>query len=339
MLSALLHVPTLCFLCRSNPSPFSPPPMAASARIAVVGDVHNFWYLEDDTKALQLLQPDVVLFTGDFGEQNVELVQSVANLKFPKAVILGNHDAWYTQQFSGKRKDGVQRQLESLGDEHVAYQCLDFPPVKLSVVGGRPFSCGGQKVFRKKLLSARYGVEDMDGSAKRIYKAALSAPEDHFVILLAHNGPTGLGSNLDDICGKDWEIEAGDHGDPDLELAISLLKESNNVSVPLVVFGHMHKELAHGNGLRKMIVVGSDDTIYLNGAIVPRVKTLIDSKGFTQDEALANHSSQESAATMRAFTVVDILDGRVDKISESWVSVVGDKATLEEENLLFKRGN
>lgn len=31
----------------------------------------------------------------------------------------------------------------------------------------------------------------MDGSAKKIYKAALSAPEDHFVILLAHNGPTG----------------------------------------------------------------------------------------------------------------------------------------------------
>lgn len=101
----------------------------------------------------------------------------------------------------------------------------------------------------------------------------------------------------------------------------------------------MHKELAHGNGLRKMIVVGSDDTIYLNGAIVPRVKTLNDSKSFTQDEALANHSLQESEATMRAFTVVDISDGRVDKISESWVSVVGDRATLEEENLLFKRGN
>lgn len=128
-------------------------------------------------------------------------------------------------------------------------------------------------------------------------------------------------------------------GTTDLEQAISLLKESNNVSVPLVVFGHMHKELAHGNGLRKMIVVSSDDTIYLNGAIVPRVKTLIDSKSFTQDEALANHSLQESEATMRAFTVVEISDGRVDEISESWVSVVGDKATLEEENLLFKRGN
>jgi hypothetical protein len=84
----------------------------------------------------------------------------------------------------------------------------------------------------------------MDGSAKRIQKAALGAPEDHFLILLAHNGPTGstqnlfsfsssaslsceipkwflnflyvgLGSDLNDICGKDWELDgSGDHGDP-----------------------------------------------------------------------------------------------------------------------------
>lgn len=31
----------------------------------------------------------------------------------------------------------------------------------------------------------------MDGSARRIHKAALGASEDHFLILLAHNGPTG----------------------------------------------------------------------------------------------------------------------------------------------------
>lgn len=43
----------------------------------------------------------------------------------------------------------------SLGEEHVAYRRLDFPLVKLSVVGGRPFSCGGQQLFRAKLLSAR----------------------------------------------------------------------------------------------------------------------------------------------------------------------------------------
>lgn len=43
----------------------------------------------------------------------------------------------------------------SLGEEHVGYRRLDFPALKLSIVGGRPFSCGGQKLFRYKLLSAR----------------------------------------------------------------------------------------------------------------------------------------------------------------------------------------
>lgn len=80
----------------------------------------------------------------------------------------------------------------------------------------------------------------MDQSARRIYKAAVGTPEDHLVILLAHNGPTGLimchilkvkyivvilidqapnfgaglGSNIDDICGKDWVVGGGDYGDP-----------------------------------------------------------------------------------------------------------------------------
>jgi hypothetical protein len=32
----------------------------------------------------------------------------------------------------------------------------------------------------------------MDGSADRIYNAALGTPENHMVIFLAHNGPTGV---------------------------------------------------------------------------------------------------------------------------------------------------
>ncbi|XP_068344891.1 uncharacterized protein [Pyrus communis] len=288
----------------------------SSARIAVVGDVHDQWNLEEDRKALQLLQPDLVLFTGDFGEENVELVKSVADLDLAKAIILGNHDAWHTTQFS-----------RNLGEEHVGYRRLDYPAVKLSVVGGRPFSCGGNEFFRQKLLSARYGVQDMEGSAKRICEATLGAPEDHLIIFLAHNGPTGLGSNVDDICGKDWVFGAGDHGDPDLAQALSLLKETATICAPLVVFGHMHKELAHGNGLRKMIVVGDDNTIYLNGAIVPRVKRLNVEQG-----------TPESCGTVRAFTLVEILDGTVDKIVESWVSVAGDRITLEEEHILFKSG-
>ncbi|KAI3446789.1 hypothetical protein Pfo_003454 [Paulownia fortunei] len=245
-----------------------------------------------------------------------------------------------------KRKDKspyMERQIESkesLGDEHVGYRRMDFPNLKLSIVGGRPFSCGGEHVFRKKLLIARYGVHDMDGSAKRIYEAAFRTPADHSVIFLAHNGPTGLGSNVDDICGKSWVFGGGDHGDPDLAHAISQLKENTNLSIKLVVFGHMHKELAYGNGLRKMIVVGDDDTIYLNGAIVPRVKTI----GKEQVSYMRSSNSDKTSAmpsdvegTLRAFTIADISDGSLEKIAETWVLVIGDKVTIQDELVLFSK--
>ncbi|XP_045814154.1 uncharacterized protein LOC123907818 isoform X1 [Trifolium pratense] len=341
MLSTCFHARTVfwtsnsCRRWKRNLCYSSMAASSSSVRIVVVGDVHDCWNFEQDSKALQFLQPDLVLFTGDFGEENLEVVRSVANIEFAKAVILGNHDSWYTKRFSNSEKDKVQLQLECLGKEHVAYERLDLPLIKVSVVGGRPFSHGGKPVFRKQLLSARYGVKDMDGSAKRIQKAAVGTPEDHFLILLAHNGPTGLGSDLNDICGKDWELDGGgDHGDPDLECAISLLKENNQVSVPLVVFGHMHKELAHG-GFRKMIVVGTDNTIYLNGAIVPRVKNLGDDDRRNLDNE-SPLSSLEAKGTARAFTLVELSKGRVTRVAESWVSVVEDRTTLIEEQILFE---
>lgn len=106
-----------------------------------------------------------------------------------------------------------------------------------------------------------------------------------------------------------------------------MLKENNQVPIPLVVFGHMHKELAHGNGFRKMIAVGADNTIYLNGAIVPRVKSLRD------ESAL---SSPDAEGTTRAFTLVEISEGRVVKVVESWISVVEGRTKLEEEHILFE---
>ncbi|KAH0651629.1 hypothetical protein KY290_032541 [Solanum tuberosum] len=326
--STLLHAPTQ-FRGITGPVRHPAPsklagghfPMASSVRIVVVGDVHDDWNLEEDRKALQLLKPDLVLFTGDFGNENVDLVRSIADLEITKAVILGNHDAWNTQKFSGKEKDAVQLQLECLGDEHVGYRRMDLPTLKLSIVGGRPFSCGGRPLFRKQLLKARYGVRDMDGSAERILQAAMGTPEDHSIIFLAHNGPTGLGANVDDICGRDWFIDGGDHGDPDLAQALAKLKEASPYSVPLVIFGHMHKELASGNGLRKMIVVGNDNIIYLNGAIVPRVRP--------------PSLTAESEGTSRAFTIAEISNGRVEKIAETWISVIGDETRLEEEHILF----
>ncbi|KAK9149827.1 hypothetical protein Scep_008584 [Stephania cephalantha] len=346
------------------------PIMASSARIAVVGDVHDYWNLKDDSKALQLLELPPsrnprkkskgegearnqtphhwcvehnsyhsINFPGargDFGEENVELVRSVAELQMPKAVILGNHDCWWTSKFSEKDKDRVQLQLECLGEEHVGYCRLDFPELKLSVVGGRPFSCGGRNLFRDKLLVSRYGVHDMEESGKKIYEAALGTPEGHSIVILAHNGPTGLGSKVDDICGKDWVGSGGDHGDPDLAQAISDLKGTTQLHIPLVVFGHMHKELAYKKGLRKMIVTGDDNILYLNGAIVPRIKySTAESNINSQKDS--SSSSPESEGTVRAFTLVDVLNGELEKIVETWVSVVGGEAKIEEETVLYKK--
>ena len=63
-------------------------------RIAVVGDVHGQWDFQDAV-ALKWMSPDVVVYVGDFGEEDQALVASIAAIQDPpKAVVLGNHDAW-----------------------------------------------------------------------------------------------------------------------------------------------------------------------------------------------------------------------------------------------------
>lgn len=120
----------------------------------------------------------------------------------------------------------------------------------------------------------------------------------------------------------------------DLADALSQLKETPKLSVPLVVFGHMHKKLADGNGLRKMVVVGDDNSIYLNGAVVPRVIKLV----VKQDGTSENPATKSVVGTKRAFTLVEIVGGRLEKIAETWVSVMGDNAALHEEHILFTSG-
>lgn len=109
----------------------------------------------------------------------------------------------------------------------------------------------------------------------------------------------------------------------DLEQALRQLKETTELSVPLVVFGHMHKELEGGKGNRKMVVEDSDNKVlYVNGAIVPRV--------------IETNVESESGGTVRAFTLVEILDGKIKKVVESWVQVTGSVAKIVEEMTLFE---
>ena len=56
--------------------PLNPPRFTLYCLQVVVGDVHDSWG-ERDAACLQLLQPSMVLFVGDFGNEVVQLVAEV----------------------------------------------------------------------------------------------------------------------------------------------------------------------------------------------------------------------------------------------------------------------
>ncbi|KAG2454443.1 hypothetical protein HYH02_001462 [Chlamydomonas schloesseri] len=303
------------------------PAAPGSLRVAIVGDVHGAWRPEREEAALRFLNPDITLLVGDFGNENVELVRQIAALPLRKAVILGNHDAWFTmkggaaagarrpavqQQLSAAdllqalqrgegvtaEQDGVRKQLAALGPEHVGYGTLALQEQGYTVVGARPFSKGGKNFSSiRPFMMSLYGVQSMEESAFRITQVANSAAEEHALIFMGHNGPAGLGSRAWDICGVDWESKAGDHGDPDLQMALGNLAACGR-RVALVTFGHMHHHLSargsHGLGhrYRRMAHIDPDTgTVFLNSATVPRVMPAPPLPTAPHDHHLDDHHS------------------------------------------------
>jgi uncharacterized protein (TIGR04168 family) len=276
-------------------------------KIAIVGDVHDEWE-EADAIALQHLGVDLVLFVGDFGNEAVELVGRIAAVDLPKAAIFGNHDAWYTasdwgrskRPYDPKTEDRVQQQVDLLGTSYVGYGKLDLPQFDLSIVGSRPYSWGGAEWKYSDFYEERYGVDSFEASTDRIVEMANAATCNHLIII-GHNGPTGLGEEPESICGKDWgEPIGGDYGDPDLTAAISRLQAVGK-SIPLVTFGHMHHRLRHTKERLRQPLVAVDGTIYLNAARCPRVLSTIE-------------------RTVRNFSLVSIVDGKVTKAGLVWMT-------------------
>ncbi|WP_083866362.1 TIGR04168 family protein [Calothrix sp. PCC 6303] len=292
-------------------------------KIAVVGDVHDQWE-DEDAAALKALEVDLVLFVGDFGNESVDVVRRVASLDIPKAVVMGNHDAWYSATEWGRKKcpydrtqeDWVQLQLDILGETHVGYSKLDFPDFDLTVVGGRPFTWGGPEWKFADLCRERYGVQDQEESAMKIFEAVKSAAHKT-IIFLSHNGPSGLGDRPEDPCGKDWHPIGGDYGDPDLAEAISRsMTTGKNIS--LVTFGHMHHTLRHTKKeIRRRLFRSPEGAIYLNAASVPRIVTKDDEK-------------------LRNFSLVEMENGSVCQAGSVWV---GKDCTVVREEILYKKSN
>ncbi|MFB6275411.1 MAG: TIGR04168 family protein [Halothece sp.] len=276
--------------------------------IAVVGDVHDQWERADND-SLEALGVDLALFVGDFGNEAVPVVQQVANLRLPKAVILGNHDAHYSASKRGRKRcpydptqeDRVAQQLNLLGESHVGYNKQDFSRLHLSVVGSRPFSWGGSKWRNRAFYQQRYGIDGFEASTKRIMEAVKTTAYPT-AIFLAHNGPKGLGGNPHDSCGRDWHPAGGDYGDPDLASAIAQTRQLGK-TIPLVTFGHMHHRLRYTNRYQRTAVVKDEQgTVYLNAACVPRIIKTPQGK------------------RVRKFFLVSLRDGFVAQIRLVWVA-------------------
>ncbi|OIP77263.1 MAG: TIGR04168 family protein [Oscillatoriales cyanobacterium CG2_30_44_21] len=251
-------------------------------KIAIVGDVHDLWQPIEDRLALQALDVDLVLFVGDFGNESIEVVQAIADLDIPKAAILGNHDAWYTAYdvpnkpnkkkcpYDRTQEDRVQQQLDILEKYHVGFNWLDFPEFDISVVGSRPFSSGSSRWKKAAFYLDRFGINSFAESTERIMHSVNSAAHDT-IIFLGHNGPSGLGSAEDSICGKDWKQVGGDYGDPDFAEAIAKSYQTLK-KVPLVTFGHMHHHLKlDSSRTRQAIATNEMGTTFLNSACSPRI--------------------------------------------------------------------
>ena len=280
--------------------------MTQPITIAIVGDVHDQWS-DADANALESLNVDLALFVGDFGNEAIATVRQIAAAPLPKAVILGNHDAWYTASQKNRKKcpydpikeDRVQQQLEALGDSHVGFGKLEMPQCRMTVVGARPFSWGGPNWRYKRFYRERYNISSFADSTAKIC-TAIDAAEQQTLIFLGHNGPAGFGSQPHNICGRDWKRNGGDYGDPDFADAIAYAQQSNR-HVALVAFGHMHHELRHDKTrLRERLIVDDDGTVYVNGAQVPRV-------------------IKTDSGHHRSFTLVSMSKGIVQTVCLIWV--------------------
>jgi uncharacterized protein (TIGR04168 family) len=233
----------------------------AIRRLAVVGDPHGAWD-ESDHRLLEQLAPDAVLLVGDLSDGQERIPALLRRLQLPVACILGNHD-------TGRDPTGriLRRQLAGLGDLHCGWGLRSLPQGGLAVVGARPGSAGGG-FHLSPAVRAVFGPLNLEDSANRISAAALAADPALPLVLLAHCGPSGLGSEPGDPCGRDWKKPACDWGDQDLALAIQQIQRQR--PLPLVVFGHMHHALKRGQGERRSLVVDRSGTVYLNAASVPR---------------------------------------------------------------------
>lgn len=276
-----------------------------------VGDVHGQWDAGDEA-ALGHLRPDVALFVGDYGNEDVRVVGRIAALAeaadYGVATVFGNHDAFYTAHAYGRSNapaagSRVVEQRRALADTDVSYRARQYGGVW--VVGGRPFSWGGPHWKHGWFYRRHVGMSNMAMSEEAITGATRSVPAGAPLVMLSHVGPTGLGTAPSAPCGRDWGPQpGGDWGDPDLRGAIDRCRKDGR-RVSLVLFGHMHRELRGGG--RRTMLTHDGDTLMLNAAVVPR------------------HRLWGGLGKMRHFVVAELHEDEVRRVDEVWLTPGGER--------------
>lgn len=275
-------------------------------RLAIAGDLHGQWDAHDEA-ILARSQPDALLVVGDLSDGHTRIPRRLAALELPLACILGNHDCG--RDGSGRT---LQTQLDLLGERHCGWGRRQLDPPGLTVVGGRPGSAGGG-FHLSRAVQAVFGPVSREESAQRISTAAAGADPGLPLVLLAHCGPTGLGSDAADLCGRDWKRQACDWGDQDLAQAIAAIQRQR--PLPLVVCGHMHHQLKRGQGQRRTFGRDRAGTAYLNAACVPR------------------QGHDGAGRALRHFSWVELESGSLRHASHRWFGLEG---TLHYQELLWQ---
>lgn len=247
--------------------------------IFVVGDVHECWDKGSES-AIRALNPDAVLFVGDYGDTSVNVVEQIVSFAEVErangrniCAVMGNHEAIHygiDPKDTQVGRAGALRIRELLQPYNPSERTFVLGP--LALVGGRPCSWGGGEWAQfGHVYQDICGLRDLAHSAEltrqRVDEANLKT-----LAFLSHNGSAGLGSNPNDICGNDFDTKlSGDRGDPDLTNAIKHAR-NNGRQVLFVTHGHFHHRLQDRKNVRKMCVVDDFGTVHVNTAYVPRIR-------------------------------------------------------------------
>jgi uncharacterized protein (TIGR04168 family) len=261
--------------------------MTEIARIALIGDLHGSW--DDwDSRYFNASDYALLLFTGDLGsgtrDNGVRIARSLGRLAKPAYVMPGNNDVRHAPEIAAEI--GHQRGLFALRRIGAAVKAgmhmplsgqvrlcgysvhpLELAGRSITLLAARPHALGGGDFSYPERLSSSYGVSSMEASARRLRELVESAPSEELLVL-AHNGPSGLGSAATDPWGCDFRAEAGDWGDADLADALAHARKLGK-RVLAVIAGHMHSPTCGGDA--RTWQLRRHGTLYVNPARVPRI--------------------------------------------------------------------